>query len=363
MNLRLATPADDAGLVALMRSVAMPGPMRLSFGCEPSFFQALQVEGGDPVVVVAEEAGEIVGAGSATTRRVYLNGEVAVSRYLSALRIAPHARRSLALARGFARLRGELATRPAALTFTSILADNAPALAHLAAGRRSLPVYEPLHTCVTRIFPVARSRRRAAHARGIEIGTASAAEIAGFLLRHGPARNFFPVVGASDLAGAADSATPGLRAEDIAVARDGTRIRGVLGCWNVMPRRQVLVQGYAPWLRMARHWLNACARLTACPALPPAGQPLRLAYGALGLVDDGDAAIFRALLDAALARAAGLGLDYFVLTLPEGDGLASALSDLPRRELRSRIFRVRIGASDDGPAPDGRPVHAEGAML
>ena len=363
MNLRLATPADDPGLVALMQRVAMPGSMRLSFGCQPSFFQALRVEGGDPVVVVAEEGGEIVGAGTATTRRAYLNGEVALLRYLSALRIDPRARRSTALARGYALLTRELSTRPAALTFTSILADNTPALAHLAAGRRSLPAYEPLHTCVTRIFPVARARRRSTDTRGIAVGSASAAEIAGFLLRHGPARNFFPVVGESDLAGADDSATPGLRAEDIAVARDGARIRGVLGCWNVMPRRQVLVAGYAPWLRAARPCLNAFARLTGRPALPPAGRPLRLAYGALGLVDDGDPAVFRALLDAALARAGQLGLDYFVLTLPEGDRLAAALSDLPRRELRSRIFRVRFGSSDNGPAPDGRSVHAEGAML
>ncbi|MFO1520506.1 MAG: hypothetical protein U1G05_00355 [Kiritimatiellia bacterium] len=39
------------------------------------------------------------------------------------------------------------------------------------------------------------------------------------------------------------------------------------------------------------------------------------------------------------------------------------LPDLPRRELHSRLFRVRFGSSDNGPAPDGRPLHAEGAML
>ncbi|MFO1520507.1 MAG: hypothetical protein U1G05_00360 [Kiritimatiellia bacterium] len=81
-----------------MQRVAMPDPMRLSVpAASRRSFQALRVEGGD-LVVVAEEGGRS-SAPEPRPPRAYLNGEVAVLRYLSALRIDPRARRSTALAR------------------------------------------------------------------------------------------------------------------------------------------------------------------------------------------------------------------------------------------------------------------------
>jgi hypothetical protein len=363
MICRLATADDDAGIAALLESVPMPGPMQLAFGCRPSFFQALRVEGSHPVVAVAGDGGEIVGVGAVTFRQVYINGREATLRYLSALRVAPKARGSSAVARGFACLRTALTDRPAELTLTAILASNTPALELLTKARKAAPAYQPLADCMTRVVSV---RRRLVRGRSRDLTVApaaDAAELAGFLGRHGPAQNFFPVCRAADFDVRADSAFPGLSTADFLVARDSAEILGVLGCWNVMRFRQALVTGYATPLRLARPWLNLGARWLGRPHLPPPGQPLRLAYGALALVRGEDPQVFRLLLDSALEWARQRGLDYFVVALAAGDPLAGAFHGLPCHELPSRIFRVRFEPDAMPILPDARPPHFEGAML
>jgi hypothetical protein len=363
MNVRLATPADDAGIMALLESVAMPGPIRLAFGCRPSFYQALRVEGATPVVTVAEAGGRIVGVGAVTFRQVYLNGRDATLRYLSALRIAPHARGSSAMARGFACLQEELANRPAELTLTAILTDNTAALKLLGRSRKAAPAYAPLTDCVTRVV-TARQPVRHGRTSSLTVTPATdAAEVAGFLRHHGPARNFFPVCQAADLAGRPDSAFPGLAAMDFLVARNGGKIRGVLGCWDVRRFRQALVTGYSAALRWARPLVNLGARWSGRPLLPAPGQVLRLAYGTLPLVRDDDPRVLRVLLDSALEWTRQQGLDYFAVALAAGDPLAGAFHGLPCRELHSRIFRVHFAIDAAATLPDTRPQHFEAAML
>jgi hypothetical protein len=362
MVVRAATNADDAGITALMAGVAMPGSMQIAFGCRPSFFQALRVEGNDPVVAVAEDQGEIVGAGAVTFRQVYFNGRVATVRYLSALRVTPRVRGSAALARGFARLRMDLAGRPADITLTSILSENTAALDLLTTNRAELPPYEPFCGCVTRVMAATRAETKPAGGFQIEQG-AGAKEISGFLATHGPSRNLFPVCLPEDLDGRADSAFPGLTSGDFLVARDGGEILGVMACWDVMRFRQALVTGYTAWLRWARPWINIGARLSGRPELPKPGAALGLAFGTLTLVRNNDPRIFQAMLAHALAWTRRRGLGHFVLALADNDPLCQGFKRLPHREIRSNIFRVNFDDSSTRTLPDGRILHFEGAML
>ena len=340
----------------------MPGAMQLAFGCRPSFFQALRVEGSDPVIAVAEDRGEIVGVGAVTFRQVYLNGRVATLRYLSALRVAPRVRGSAALARGFARLRMDLAGRPADITLTSVLSGNTSALDLLTSNRAGLPPYEAFCRCVTRVAAVPRAESKSSGGIQIEQG-ADVHEISRFLSTYGPSRNFFPVCLPEDLDGRSDSAFPGLTSDDFLVARDGDGILGVMGCWDVMRFRQALVTGYATWLRWARPWINLGARLSGRPQLPAPGEALGLAFGTLTLVPNHDPRIFRALLEHALAWTRRRGLAHFVVALADNDPLSHAFKGLPHREIRSQIFRVHFEDSSMLAPPDDRIPHFEGAML
>ncbi|MCX6877292.1 MAG: hypothetical protein NTW21_26315 [Verrucomicrobia bacterium] len=363
MIVRLATSDDDAALTALLESMPMPGSIRLAFGCRPSFFQALRVEGDSPVVCVAEARGQLVAVGAVTFRKVYLNGRVATRRYLSALRVAPQARGSAALAKGFALLRTTLASHPGDLTLTSILADNTPALRVLTGARAALPAYEALGGCVTRVVCTARAAKPNPPT-GVQLAHGGdARELAGFLATHGPARNGFPVCLPQDLDGRTDSAFPGLSAADFLVARDGEGILGVMGCWDVRRFRQALVTGYAPWLRWARPWLNFGARCCARPLLPAPGAVLGLAFATLTLVRQGDLRVFRSLLESALAWSRRRGLGHFVMALADHDPLNAGFKGLPQREIHSRIFRVHFEDPSTQTRPDGRTPHFEGAML
>lgn len=363
MIVRSATRDDDSAIVELMERVAMPGSMRLAFGCRPSFFQALRVEGNTPLVAVAEVDGKIVGVGAVTFRQVYLNGRVATARYLSALRIAPEARGAAALARGFARLRSELAQHPADITLTSILSNNTSAAAILTSGRAGLPAYHELCDCVTRVVAAGKPEHlKPPDGLRIDQG-ASVGEIAGFLATHGPARNFFPVCLAEDLDGRADSAFPGLSGHDFLVASDASGIRGVMGCWDVRRFRQALVSGYAAWLGWARPWLNLRARCCGRPLLPAPGETLGLAFAALTVLRDGDPRVLRSLLDSARAWARRRGLGYFVMAMAANDPLEAGFRGLAQREIHSRMYRVEFDPSSIGTVADRRTCHFEGAML
>ncbi len=363
MIVRRAHPADDAALTALMEQIPMPGRIRLSSCCRPSFFAALRVEGSDPVVCVIEDGGEIAGVGAATFRKVFFNGRVATLRYLSALRGLPRIRGSLALARSFARMRTELRDHPADLTLSSILTDNETALRVLTSGRAGMPPYQAVADCLTRVVAVNRAgKMKPASTIRIEAG-ADAGEIVGFLNQHGAMRNFFPVCTAADLGGGPDSTLPGLSANDFMVARSGADVRGVLAVWNVMPFRQTRVASYSAALRFARPFINPAARLLGRPPLPAPGQALRMVFGALPLVADGDPGVFRALLHAALRESARRGFDYFVMTLASDDPWHAAFENLPQRVVHSRIFKVGFDPETIDGEPDGRQKHVEAAML
>lgn len=360
MIVRPATRDDDEGLVRLVERTPMDGPVRIACGCRPSFFGALSVEGGQPIVFVAEREGRLVGVGAATAREVYLNGEPTLVSYLGLLRVAPEARGTTALVRGYRQMAQELSAHQAAITITAIVSGNARAERVLAAGRAGLPAYRPLCDGVTYLLPADAPPPN----ERIEIGRGrDAAEIAGFLNELGPRRNFFPVCAAGDFDAVTGGRFPGLSPGDFLVARAGGGILGVLACRDVSRFRQTVVAGYAPWLRTVRPAVNAFCRLARRPVLPPAGTALRLSFGALCLVRDNDPVVLRALVRAARGEAKTRGQDWLVLTFDRLDPLRTALAGSPGRSLTSRIFSVHFAGHPAPRPPDNRPLHLESAML
>lgn len=362
MIVRPATLEDDAGITDLMEKVPVPGPLGLARGCRPSFFQALRIVGKTPVVVVVEEQGEIVGVGAATCREVYFNGRVVTLRFLSGLRLLARFRGMPLLARGFACFRREMPAQPADMTLTSILSRNTRSLRVLTRARAGLPLYRPAGESVVHVLPSAR--REKGHRFCCEITQATdAGEIAGFITTHGASRNGFPVCRAGDLSGDGDTVFPGLSAEHIWVARRDGEILGIMGCWDVRRYRQILVSGYADWLRRVRPWYNAGARWCGHPQLPEPGGQINLAYGTLVLVPNKDPRVFRSLLEAVRDDACRRGLDYLAVAMDGNDPLKQGWRGLFPRKIRSRIFRVPFGEEAGGIEVDERPGYFEAAML
>ena len=145
MRVRLATTDDEEPLRELARRTAMPGRLRLA---RPAVVKPWKD------TVVAEHQGRIVACGQRVRRYRYVNGRLVPTAYLTALKVDPDARgdgRIFLSGYGLLRELHEQGGRPP--TFTSIMADNAPALSLFERPRRGLPRYEfigPYLTAVAR---------------------------------------------------------------------------------------------------------------------------------------------------------------------------------------------------------------------
>ena len=363
MHFRLATPADDAALRALIRRDAMPGLVRLAFGREPAFRAALELQCGDAQVLLAEQDGEIVGTGSRATREVFINGEPERIGFLSGLRLSPNVRHGTGLARGYRCLRELHAAQPVPAYLTTIMEDNHAARLLLESGRAGLPRYRYMGHLTTHALPV-RLRHQPTATGGLEVTTAAALgveETVRWLNTAGAQRQFFPVFHAADFG------TPLLRdliLSNLFVALRAGKPVGALAGWDQSTFKQFHVAGYAPWLSVARPVLNLAARLRGAQALPPPGHALAVMFGAWWLVQPESADVAAALLDRVLAAAAQADAGFCVVGCMGDDPHAHLLQKRRTLAVHSRVYLVDW---EDGPGLaerlDGRTLHVEAAVL
>ena len=87
----VAGPGDDAELRSLFRNIPMDGAIRVTFEREPNFFAAAAIRGDfHQVGIVCEAATQkIVGTGTRSVGRAFLNGRPCPLGYLCDLRLSP----------------------------------------------------------------------------------------------------------------------------------------------------------------------------------------------------------------------------------------------------------------------------------
>jgi len=337
-----AGPGDDLALRDMARRHEMPGKIRLSYAREPSFFDALAVEGQHNEVIVARDdrTGEIVGLATRSIKTAYLNGRQAPLGYLGGLRLEPSHRRGLALARGFGFLRRRHRDRRTRLYLTTILESNAEARTLLTSRRAGLPDYHDLGRLCCLALGIHRSRRPGGRWIG-SVRTARSddlARVVEFWREHGPERQFFPAYSARDLT-SSTGLLRGLAPEDILVAEHRGEILGTVAVWDQRAFRQNVVIGYSPLLGSVRRAYNGLARLAGYPRLPVPGDGLDLAHLSLTCARQNDREVFAALLQEAVELCRGR-CSSLVAGLHERDPLLEVL--LERRHLAypSRLYAV-----------------------
>jgi len=357
LTIRLATREDDAQVRAVLRRNIMPGMMTLAFTHEPSFFDAVEVEGDDPRVIAGAMDGQVVGVGLLAARRIFLNGEAAEIGYLSSLRIDQSQRGTTALARGYRFFKRLHRERPLPFYLSTIMEENTAAREMLTSGRAGLPAYHAVGRYRTLAIPLMRRKRKKLPARlRLVSGSAVGAEaIAAFLRDSGRSRQFYPVYTAVDLL-SPTGLLRGLALDDFTVALSGDAIAGTLACWNQLPFRQHLVTGYHGAMKWWRPALNLAAAPLGCQLLPPPRAPVRCLLAACLAIREDDPNIFRALLGEMLSMRAGADHDYLFVGLAEGDPLLPVAVEPLHLTLRSRIYAV---AWDAAPALDGRAPYLE----
>ncbi|MDA1050918.1 MAG: hypothetical protein O3C40_10625 [Planctomycetota bacterium] len=360
----LATRDDDAELRSILAATPMDGQISLSFRREPSFFDAAAVEGDFHQVAICRDSRDkrIAGFGCRSVRMMYVNGQPTPIGYLSALRALPEYRNRGLVARGYAFLHQLHADGRTSLYLTTITAGNEPALAVLTSGRAGLPTYRFAGTYHTMVISIGRRRFRNGASAGVDVRSATnddLHDVLELLRAAGPSRQFFPCYEAEDFFDRRATFRDLTPADLLLAFRDGQLV-GTLGGWNQRGFKQSVVERYAAHLRWSRPLYNSWARLRGMPMLPPPGKPFHYLTGALPVVLDDDPAVFRALLEGALAKAVTGSCDFLVIGLHESDPLLPLAKPY---QLASYLTGIYLVSWDQGEPLlaqiDDRPAYLE----
>ncbi|MBT3294108.1 MAG: hypothetical protein HN919_19445 [Verrucomicrobia bacterium] len=337
MIFRLASPSDDAQLRRLMRENVMPGHIRMVYAREPNFFAG---QHDDTQTIVADHNGDIVGMGSRTCRRLYLNGRAQRFGYLSGLRLSPSAQHGTALARGYSFLKQLHADGQAPAYLTTIIHGNGHASETLTSGRAGLPAYRHMGRYLTQVFPVRKHPLHAKPQDPLVIGRATdvpAVDLSAFLAAEGAKRQFFPVAGVN---GEISGLLKQVGVDNVLVAQEGGAIVGTMAIWDQGQHKQHIVDGYSRLFRCLVPFVNLFLRLRGCHALPLAGQQVRYATVALVCIRHDDPRVFRALFQSIMAKASAAGLHQVAVGMHAHDPLRACLRKRFRVIYRSGLYLV-----------------------
>ena len=144
---------------------------------------------------------------------------------------------------------------------------------------------------------------------------------------------------------------PGLRPEDVFVARRGGTVVGTLACYDARGHRQTVVRGYDGALVRLRPLANAAARmLNLPPLLPDVGAAVASCFAALPCVAGDDLAVFGALVAAVRAEAHRRGAGFLLAGATPDDPLAAVLRRRLHLAYRARLYTVAWPDGSDAAA-------------
>lgn len=358
----LASEAEDEALRALLRRIAMPGNITLSFQREPSFLLAEQAGSVVSQVMVCRDRtkDQIVGMGSRSIRDMYIDGKPARVGYLSMLRGVPEARGNIALARGYRYLRELHADGAVPYYFTTILDDNVEAKNLLTSARGGLPVYKPLAQLITYLIPLRRNRSHKNTNNTVSrVDQHQLSEAVAFLQQWNSRYQFAPVYTLADILGQS-KLLPAFCRENFYVYQEHDEIRGTLGVWDQQSLKQTVVTAYSRNMQLLRPFYNLYAAITGNPGLPPTGSEIKVLYASFL---SGSEIAFEALLKQTLKDWSGKGYDYLSIGVCADNPLSPLAARYATQRISSTIYIVYW--QDEGvtlPQTD-TPVHVEIATL
>jgi hypothetical protein len=315
---RVATPADDAIVRAMLRETAMPSWVDMAIEREPSSYDW---------AVIAEENEDVIGVYTASVIPAHVDGLPTRLGYLGGLRVrAEHRRRIRVLREGYASV-PRLARERVPWWFTTIGAENTVARRLLEAGVRGLPEYHFRGEYETFALPTARGRRRGIWRRGADVA-----------LHNALASRF--------------QCSPVL-SEDV-VERAGNFFvcdGGVAALWDQRAFKQIVARRYRhPALIPA---YNAYAKLFRRVPLPREGGALEQTFIAFFAMESPTLAAIEDLLSHCETPVATIGMHA-------ENPLREIVQRFKPMSTRSRVYGVTF---DGTIPPNGRPAQPEAALL
>lgn len=337
MKICVAGTSMDAQLKKLMAETPMPGWIKVAYCREPSFFEALAVEGKHNQVVAVLEEDDLAGMGCRCTKPVYVDGRQAEFGYLGGLRFRESARGGMGLIRGFRFFRELHADARVPAYITTVMEANRIAVNVLTAGRAGMPHYIDSGRYTTYAISTSAVRKVELRWRVVRGTEMMLPAICRFLNEEGCRRQFFPVISVDDFG---SGYLRNLAASDFLVAVDGDAIAGVLAVWNQNGFKQNRVVGYSRTVGLLRRPLNTGLRMAGFSPLPEPGSDLNVLYASFICIAGDNVPVLGDLLRAAHAMHAGSGVHYLLAGFHERDPLSAALRGFRYFEYRSRLYLV-----------------------
>jgi hypothetical protein len=317
-EIELANEADDYDLRGLLRRSPIPGSISVTFEREPSFFDSCRVRGDFFQVGIGRDrsTGTVIGLGTRSVSPAFVNGRPALLGYLADLRLDEQYRGGTLIARGYRFLRQLHEDHRARLYTTMIFSENHAALTTIASGRAGLPQYHDMGVVHSPGINIRRTKPPINAGCDILRGSDDLLpEIVECLNRNNSRRQFAPVHTVAMF----KTQWRDFSISNFYAAVRGSRVIGVLGCWDQSAFKQTRLAGYGPRLRYLAPLANILRPITGAPLFPKPGQEVSYFYISFIAADEDDVQIFRALLRGAHNNAVGSRYLYAILALHERD--------------------------------------------
>jgi hypothetical protein len=366
-RLRLATPADNDALVALMGAVPMEGELRVSTQRGPDFFQLYAMQRGATEVWAfdtASSTGEprLGGCGAILVRDGFLGGTPRPCGYLGDLRSAGFTRLSRLFPLAFAEVLDGVRERHGCEHFlTGVMATNQAALSALTTKKKHR-AGQPRYDLLARFDTVAVHfvwKKKPQVPSGLSVRTATDDDVgalADFLAEDHARRPFGWRFDDGELQHRL-AHWPGYRLEQTYLCHDDRgHLVGATTCWDAAAVKRYRVHGYEGGMLWTKRGLDVGGRLLGFPSLPAPGHDFRYFYLANLSIKDDAPAVLRALLSTIYAEQHAAGYHFFAFPLYEGDPLAPALKGFIARRIPFHLYRVAPSTAPATPLSfDGRP--------
>jgi hypothetical protein len=326
-QIRLATDADNNGLLELTRRTPMNGRIALRIDRDPDFF-ALVRDRGHGAVFVALRDERVVGSISIALRHVYTGGTVVRAAYIADLKADPDIAGTRVLLRLF-----DAATRYSMehdiLLVWCLVASGNERVLPLLSGRLGLPRFVSAgRFCVDELLNIPWPRRSPSSYVIDHASDHDEEEL--ILLRDSfhRTRELALVEGPSPCHGTIGRL----------VARHASGIVAALEIFDPGSiKRNVLLDAPLSTRILLNVLRPVCATLRG-PPLPRIGEPVRLAYIRRFACDRHHTAALASLIDRARSIALKLGFTFTAFGVHERDPFRRVVAGLPRFSFSSHLY-------------------------
>lgn len=354
-----ATSNDDEEIRILLRETPMEGHVKLSFEQDPNYFEAQNIEGDRHITLLVKEndTNSIIGMGSRSIKRVYINGKIHRIGYLSKLRARSGKRAIQCLIEGFSEFKKIRQTDELSFDMTSIIDDNLVARNLLEKGHSKLPSYKFLTNYSTYLIPTKKKMKKQASINSDQVSDLK--EIARCLQRNNSRYQFATNWTEEDLSD--NNLCRELKPNDFILLKKNNKVTACAAIWDQRKFKQSIVKEYKHSIGILKPIINIALSLFRYPSMPAPNSVIPMAFLSHIAVDEDNEDDFKLLLDHAIKKAMYKGIEFLVVGFADNHPLRRVVQDdYSIREYLSRIYLV---GNKDSLTLENSPIHIEVATL